>query len=159
MDWKLSLALAGWVLAITQFIFTYIETKNKNEAELLEKTLGYFERGMLARSIGISLVEGVWLKRKKKLHIILPVLISQATFLLTEAEDSVQEQRNLIRLLGLIRQCMPYANHYGHETAEISESLMEGSRSNKGVNVANHRVWFANFNNGDTSTFDLNTNA
>ena len=67
MDWKLALAIAGWLLAFTQFFFTYRLTKKKNEDELLEKTLGYFERGTQARSIAISLIEGIWLKNKKNL--------------------------------------------------------------------------------------------
>jgi hypothetical protein len=56
VDWKITLALAGWFFAITQFAFTYRETRNKNESELLEKTLNYFNQGAQARTIGISLV-------------------------------------------------------------------------------------------------------
>ncbi|WP_447965150.1 hypothetical protein [Nitrospira sp. Ecomares 2.1] len=65
MDWKLALAMGGWLLAFAQFSFTYKLTRKKNEDELLEKTLGYFERGTQARSIAISLVEGIWLKSQK----------------------------------------------------------------------------------------------
>jgi hypothetical protein len=156
MDWKLALALGGWILAITQFFFTYRLSRKKNEHELLEKTLGYFERGTQARSIAISLVEGIWLKDKKNLDIILPILISQATFLLTEADEYAQEGRNLIRLLSLIEKSLPYAANIGNEIAEISEALMCGAQSNKGVDVssATLKSWFAKFNNGDASVFE-----
>ena len=55
MDWKVVLAFAGWLLAISQFIFNYREIRRKNDSELLEKTLGYFDKGSLSRSIAISL--------------------------------------------------------------------------------------------------------
>ena len=150
MDWKIVLALAGWFFAITQFVFTYKETRQKNEAELLEKTLNYFNQGAQARTIGISLVEGVWCKKKKNLDIILPVLISQVLFLLTEAEDSAQEQRNVFRLLHLIEQSLPHANRYGNELAEISEALMWGAQTETGVDINNGSLghWYAKFNNG-----------
>ncbi len=155
MDWKLALAIGGWLLAFAQFSFTYRLTRKRNEDELLEKTLGYFERGTQARSIAISLVEGIWLKSKKNLDIILPVLIGQANFLMTEAEDYGQESRNLIRLLMLIEKCMPYATDVGIETAEISQALLSGAQSKMGVNVSNItlKYWYARFN-GDMATFE-----
>lgn len=159
MDWKLKLAIGGWILAFAQFFFTYKQVKQKNESELLEKTLAYFERGTQARSIAISLVEGIWLKNRKNLDIILPVLISQSTFLLTEAEDYAQESRNLIRLLALIEKCLPYAANVLNETAEISEALLSGAQSEKGVNVSNQtlKLWYAKFNDGDKATFEAET--
>ena len=161
MDWKLTLAFAGWLWAIVQFTFSFGETRRKNDAELLEKTLSYFERGVLSRSIGISLVEGVWYKSKKNLDVILPVLISQATFLLTESDDTVQEKRNLIRLFHLIHKCLPYANDLFNEAAEISESILSGARSEKGVKLgeATLRVWYSKYNNGNSIGFDEVVNA
>ena len=159
MDWKIILAFAGWFFAITQFVFTYRETRDKNESELLEKTLNYFNQGAQARTIGISLVEGVWLKKQKNLDIILPVLISQVLYLLTEAKDSAQESRNVIRLLHLIEKALPHANHYGNELAEISEALMWGAQvesdSDIGVTGVSLRSWFARFNNGHTEMWDV----
>jgi hypothetical protein len=159
MDWKIALAFAGWFFAITQFVFTYIETREKNESELLEKTLNYFNQGTQARTIGISLVEGIWCKRQKNLDIILPVLISQVLYLITEANDSAQDVRNVIRLLHLIEKTLPHANHYGNELAEISNALMWGAQdeSEGGVDVSNItlRSWFKKFNNGDVEMWDI----
>ncbi len=156
MDWKLALAFGGWVLAIGQFFFTYRETKRKNEVELLEKTLGYFERGTQARSIAISLVDGIWLKKKKYIGVILPVLISQVNFLLSEADEYAQESRNLIRLLTLVEKCLPMAIDVGSETAEISEAIINGALSEKGVTVSNQtlKLWHAKFHNGDPRGFE-----
>ena len=157
MDWKLFLAIGGWILAFAQFFFTHIQSIKKDESELLEKTLSYFERGTQARSIAISLVDGIWFENKKKLHIILPILISQAIYLLTEAEDYAQESRNLIRLLKLIHKCLPYANKGSYETPEILEALLAGAQTDKGINLAipTLRLWYAKFNDGDSSGFEI----
>jgi hypothetical protein len=156
VDWKITLALAGWFFAITQFAFTYRETRNKNESELLEKTLNYFNQGAQARTIGISLVEGIWIKKQKNLDIILPVLVSQVLYLLTEVKDSAQESRNLFRLLSLIEIVLPHANSSTNELAEISEALMWGAQMEEGVGVSgvSLRSWFVKFNNGDTGMWD-----
>jgi hypothetical protein len=154
MEWKILLAIGGWVIAVVQFFLKYSETKDKNEAELLEKTLGYFERGTQSRSIAISLIEGIWFKKKKNLDIILPVLISQTTFLLTEAMPSRQEERNLIRLLYLIKKCLPYAIDIGNKTAEISEALLHAGHEQNGmIQYLTIRRWYINFT-GDSELFD-----
>ena len=156
MDWKIALAIAGWSLAIIQFIFTYRETKSKNEADLLEKTLNYFGKGAQQRAIAISLTEGVWYKQKRNLDIILPVLISQALFLLTSTDNPGPEERNLIRILFLIEKCLPYATDEFNETVEISNSLLHGAQVETGVNLANSTLkhWFAKFNSGNTEMWE-----
>lgn len=156
MDWKIALAIAGWGLAILQFIFTHRETKNKNEADLLERTLNYFGKGAQQRAIAISLTEGVWLKQKKNLDIILPVLVSQARFLLTATDNPDPEERNLIRILFLIEKCLPYASHVGNETAEISEALFCGAQVESGVNLGNStlKIWYGKFNSGDVEMWE-----
>lgn len=154
MDWKIIAAFAGWVLAFLQFFFTFRAASEKNEAELLEKTLHYFNQGTQARSIGISLVEGIWWKRKKNLDIILPVLISQVLHLLTESKESPQDSRNLIRLLTLIERLLPYASPGSYELAEISEALLFGAQKESGLtsNVT-LRLWYGKFN-GDADMWD-----
>ena len=156
MDLKDFVALSGWALALIQFGFTYRESKKKNEAELLEKTLSYFERGTQARSIAISLVEGIWVKRKKNLDVFAPVVISQIIFLLTSAENFAQEERNLIRLLYLAEKCIPHSINPNHEWAEISEALIESARNPGKLSLSKTtlRHWYAKFNASDTETFD-----
>jgi hypothetical protein len=102
------------------------------------------------------LVEGIWIKKQKNLDIVLPVLISQVLYLVTEVKDSAQESRNLIRLLHLIEVVLPHANGSTNELAEISEALMWGGQMEEGVGVSgvSLRSWFARFNNGDTEMWD-----
>lgn len=159
MDWKLLIAFAGWTLAIVQFLFTYQQTKQKYESELLEKTLSYLEKGTQGRSIALSLVEGIWLKKKKNLEVILPVLIAQSHFLLVEADDYAQESRNLIRLFYLIEKCLPHAIDPHYEKAEISEAILTGLQSEKGIKLSNQTLkkWFSCFNDGDSEIFEAET--
>ena len=155
LDWKLFAAFTGWSFAAFQFILTYRESKDKNESDLLEKTLNYFNQGTQARIIGISLIDGIWWKRKKNLNIILPVLTSQILYLLTKASHSEQEARNVIRILHLIHKIIPYTD--GYEIAEISEALMSGAMKKKsGVVMSNItlRLWYAKFTNGDLEGWD-----
>jgi hypothetical protein len=155
MDWKILLAVVGWGLAIWKFTVTHLQTKSKNEADLLEKTLNYFGKGPQQRAIAISLTEGIWYKQKKNLDIILPVLISQALFLLTDTDKPASEKRNLIRILSLIEKCMPYASDTHNEKAEISEALFSGAKVETGVNLGNICLgrWYEKFNLGDKETW------
>lgn len=149
------IAVSGWLLALAQFIFTHLENRKKNDAELLEKTLGYFERGTQARSIGISLVEGIWLKRKKNLDVIVPVLVSQITFLPKDAEDFAQESRNLFRLLFLLEKCLPYASNPANESAEVSDALLSAAVSPGKIKLPKTtlRLWWEKFNDGNSEIF------
>ncbi|WP_028316805.1 hypothetical protein [Desulfatibacillum aliphaticivorans] len=156
MDWKIAIAIAGWLTAIVTFYFNYRLSIKKNEDELLEKTLSYFLKGALARSIGISLVEGIWFKRKVNLEIILPVLVGQATFLLTEADEYSPDSKNLIRLLRLIEKCLPYASNRINEVSEILDTLILATRSEKGVPISKEvlKLWYSKFNNGKVDVFE-----
>ncbi len=151
--------IAGWLLALFQFIFNFRESKHKNESELLEKTLGYFERGPIARSIGISLVDAIWMSKKKYLEVITPVLISQIEFLLTDAEDFANERSNLIRLLYLLEKCIPFSSDPFKASPEISGVLIGAANGNSKIELTNTalRHWFSKFNNGDTEMFDAET--
>ncbi|MBT4290412.1 MAG: hypothetical protein HOD92_24055 [Deltaproteobacteria bacterium] len=159
MEFKYFLALSGWILALVQFTFTHLEGRRKNEAELLEKSLSYFERGTQARSIGISLVEGIWVKRKKYLDVITPIIISQVIFLLTEADDYAQEKANLIRLLNLLEKCLPHASDFMWENHEISYALIDAARKPGSIILEKEtlRHWFSRLNGGNAELFDIET--
>lgn len=159
MEIAVILGIAGWVLALLQFVLSFRENKRKNEDELLEKTLGYFERGTVSRSMGISLVDGIWFQKKKHLDVIVPVLISQAEFLLTDADDFANERSNLIRLLYLIEKCLPYSADPKKESIEISNIILGAALSPPKIKYEKTalRHWFSKFNNGDTEMFDVET--
>lgn len=155
LDWKLLVAFGGWFLAATQFILTYKETKNRNQSELLEKTLGYFERDSKARAIGISLVKAIWFKQKINLDVIIPVLISQVSYLLHEPEPKEQDKNDFYRLQSLIYDCLPYSADRDEETRRIADILLKAGRNGNslGIKKSSLRCWFERYR-GDTVDFD-----
>jgi hypothetical protein len=78
-------ALGGWVIALFQYYLGYRERQIQREENLLAQTLSYFEGKTQRRSIGISMVEGVWAPKKKRMNILVPVLLNQAIYLLLSA--------------------------------------------------------------------------
>jgi hypothetical protein len=141
------ISIAGWLFAVVQFILTYKEGRLRSDEKLLEQTLGYFERGTQARSIGISLVQSVWLTRKKNLDVIVPVLVSQLIFLLKDADEFGQESRNLVRILRLLEECLPHTKYAHEESIEIMEALLEaGNRPGKiSVTSGFLEIWYQKF--------------
>ncbi len=55
-------AAGGWIVALATLLIGYRERQADREEQRLGKTLDYFDGGSQKRSIGISLLEGVWLK-------------------------------------------------------------------------------------------------
>jgi hypothetical protein len=159
MEYAVVIGLLGWLLALIQFVINFRENKRKNDELLLEKTLGYFERGTVARAMGISLVEAIWLQRKKYLNVIVPVLVSQIQYLLTDAENYANEGRNVIRLLFLLEKCLPYSIDPMNENIEISHIIIDAAISPSDVSLSTStlRHWYAKFNDGDTELFDAET--
>jgi hypothetical protein len=157
----LLIASGGWLLALIQFLFTHLEGIKRNDEALLEKSLSCFERGTQARSVGISLVEGIWVKRQKYLDVITPVLISQIIFLLEDAKDYGQERRNLIRLLYLIEKCLPHSTDPLYERLEISDALISAAQQPGELCCSKDmlRHWFSKLNNGSTDMFDAEVTA
>jgi|GEM_PF-2101173 len=121
---NLLLALGGWMVATIQFLISFRETRRKQESELLEKTLGYFGDGPIKRSIGISLVQSIWARDAQHLSVIIPVLVAQLNYLLLEGQtESRVEERNLIRILDLLRFHLDKASDPRAERIEVLEAL------------------------------------
>lgn len=121
---NLLLALGGWIVASIQFLFSFRETRRKQESELLEKTLGYFGDGPIKRSIGISLVQSIWTRDDQQLAVIIPVLVAQLNYLLLEGQTKSRvEERNLIRILNLLRCHINEASDPRTERIEVLEAL------------------------------------
>jgi hypothetical protein len=113
---------------------------------------------MIGRSIGISLVDSIWFKRKRHLNVILPVLVAQAGFLLSDAEDVGIERRNLVRILFLIEKCLPY-DVESFEVGEILNSLLCAAISPSKIDLekTSLRMWYKKFNKGSVEIFDAET--
>ena len=98
-------AVGGWIVAIVTLAFGYLERKASREEDLLGKTLAYFDGGSQRRSIGISLLEGIWIRKPATYPVIVPLITNQIVYLLhsTESRDA-HNVRNLVRLVLLLQQ-------------------------------------------------------
>jgi len=121
---NLILALGGWIVASIQFLLNIRETRRRHDSDLLERTLGYFANDPLQRSIGISLVQSIWTKDCERMRVIVPVLVAQVNHLLlqTQKENRVEE-RNLIRILDLLRHHIDRASDPQNERIEVMEAF------------------------------------
>lgn len=148
-------AIGGWGMALIQYYLGYRERREQREEQLLAQTLGYFDGKTQRRSIGISLVEGLWAPKMKKMDILVPVLLNQTIYLLLSSNsvDSIHEERNLIRLLILLKRCVPHTSNPSEYYPEIHEALLrkDPEENGKGIPLARPtlRLWYKDFG-GDT---------
>lgn len=144
-------ALGGWVVASLQFYFGYRERREQREEDLLAKTLAYFEGKTQRRSIGISLVEGIWAPRKRYMDIIVPVLVNQAVYLLLSSSsvNAVHEERNLLRLFGLLERCIPDCSNPTNHRNEILDAILrrDPELEERGIPLGRSTLetWFKKF--------------
>jgi hypothetical protein len=155
-------AIGGWFVALIQFFFAYRERKVQHAEDYLERTLNYLIAGPHQRAVGLSLIESVWLPKKERLDVIVPVLVSQFIHILLEADRSAssQEERNLVRLMLLLRQCLPYSRDEHHEIAELQECILRKLDHKGGVDITPQalRLWYEGFG-GDPNYFDAERGA
>ena len=155
-------AIGGWFVALIQFFFSYRERKIQHAEDYLERTLKYLISGPHQRAVGLSLIESVWLPKKERLDVIVPVLVSQFIHIMLEADKSAlaQEERNLVRLMLLLRQCLPFSSDQHHEAAELKECILRKLSHEGGVPVTSRalRLWYEGFG-GDPIYFDAESGA
>jgi hypothetical protein len=150
-------ALGGWFVALVQFFFSYRERRIQHAEDYLERTLKYLIGGPHQRAVGLSLIESVWLPKKKWLDVIVPVMVSQFIHIMLEADKGAlaQEERNLVRLMFLLRQCLPLSRDQHQEAAELMECILRKLDYEDGVPVTPQalRLWYEGFG-GDPAYFD-----
>jgi hypothetical protein len=152
-------ALGGWGTALLQYYLGYRERRDQREDALLAQTLKCFEGKSQRRSVGISLVEGLWAPKMKKMNILVPVLVNQIVYLLhsSKSVDAVHEERNLIRLLTLLKRCIPKTTSPNEYYPEILDAILRKdlNHQEKGIplSIQTLRIWYEKFG-GDIETFD-----
>jgi len=154
-----AIAAGGWVVALVEYLLGYRERRVQREDELLAQTLSYFDGGTQRRSIGLALVEGIWLRKKRQLDVVVPVLVNQMIYLLlsSDANDAVHEERNAIRLLFLLERTIPLTSDPGQHRPEILDALLRryGEKSDRGVGLpkVTLKIWFERLG-GDKETLE-----
>jgi hypothetical protein len=169
MELSWAIGILGWALAMLQFAVTYRRNKQNDDYELLERTLGYFEKNAISRSIGISLVQDIWLKENKHINIITPVIVAQLIHIMfeTDSDSYGVEERNAIRMLYLLWSCfqtyddlgLQTYDDIGFEALEISEALISKVGHKGGVRMGKSQLrhWYKKFNSGLAISFDAET--
>jgi hypothetical protein len=117
-------AAGGWIVALVTLLLGYRERQAAREEERLGKTLDYFDGGSQKRSIGISLLEGVWLKNSRYHPVLAPLVANQIVYLLlsTDSHDPHNE-RNLIRLLDIFARIPDVRANYSDRWKDVCDAI------------------------------------
>ena len=133
-----ALGAAGWVVAVVTLVMGYMERQSAREQDRLGKTLDYFDGGSQRRSIGISMLEGVWLQNRRYHSVLVPLVANQIVYLLlsTDSHDAHNE-RNLVRLVMILRSIpdlrLKYRDRWGDVCDAIDRKL---NGEAKGIPIA-----------------------
>jgi hypothetical protein len=138
-------AAGGWSVAIITITIGYLERSRAREEERLGRTLDYFDGGSQRRSIGISLIEGVWVKKRRFDDIIVPLVANQVVYLLlsTESRDPHNE-RNLVRLVMTLQAIPNLAKRYHERWGDVCDAIYrkyEGESKGIPVSKPTLRLW------------------
>ncbi len=119
-------ALIGASVAIVQKVIDYKERKETRAESLLLKALEYLPGSELERSIGISILEGLYAQDKPNYPITIPAITSQAVYLLLHSPNrsSRTDFHNWIRLMDLLPDSNWLDNHYFTCYGEITNAFM-----------------------------------
>jgi hypothetical protein len=144
-------AMGGWVVALVTLAIGYVERKATRQEDLLGKTLAYFDGGSQRRSIGISLLEGIWIRKPMIFPVIVPLIANQVVYLLhsTESHDAHNE-RNLVRLVMLLQRVPNLQGTYYDRWGDVRDALhrkLEDGDSKKGIPVSKPtlKLWAKGF--------------
>jgi hypothetical protein len=132
------LGAGGWLVAAGTLVTGYLERKSAREQDRLGKTLDYFDGGSQRRSIGISMLEGVWLNNRRYHSVLVPLVANQIVYLLlsTDSHDAHNE-RNLVRLVMILKGILNLKERHHERWADVCDAIYrkyEGE--SKGIPIA-----------------------
>ncbi len=140
-----AIAAGGWIVAIVTIVLDFIDRRGAREEERLSKTLEYFDGGSQRRSVGIALIEGIWVKKARHLDIVVPLIANQIVYLLLSTDSHDEHNvRNLVRLFMLFK-AIPnlqkrYSARYGDVADAISQKL-EGTTKGIPLSKSTLELW------------------
>jgi hypothetical protein len=117
-------AAGGWIVAIITLVQGFLERRAAREEDRLGKTLDYFDGGSQRRSIGISLIEGIWLNKPRYRDIIVPLISNQVVYLLLSSEShDAHNERNLVRLVMILTKIQNFREKYHDRWGDVSDAI------------------------------------
>ena len=145
-------ALGGWLLAGFLAFTSFLERRTQQRHGVLLKALEYLTGGSQNRSVGIALIEGLWVKRFPYAESLVPALTNQAVYLLleTESRDGRHQFHNWLRIMKLLLR-VPYKEQYFEYYTEVSNALfvrIEDPSHPRGIDMAKDtaEIWFKKIN-------------
>ena len=143
------IACGGWAIAIFTTYLGYAERREIRKADLLLRTVSYFEGGTQKRSIGIALVEGMQTSDKANLGVLVPLLVNQLVYLLLhpDVKDSPHEQRNVVRIYLLLKSIfanLEFRKQFTMSWCEVGDAIgrrLEGETSGLDISKITLLMW------------------
>jgi hypothetical protein len=135
---QIILAGGGWVVAFVALLFGYRERKQAREEERLAQTLGYFDGGSQRRSIGIALIEGLWVNNPRHHDVIVPLVANQIVYLLLSTESlDAHNERNLVRLFMILKSIPNLRQRYDLPFGDVANAIYEKKHgAKKGIKLS-----------------------
>ena len=132
------LAGGGWVVAIVALLIGYSERRQAREEERLAQTLEYFGGGSQRRSIGIALIEGLWVNNPRHHDVIVPLVANQIVYLLLSTESvDAHNERNLIRLFMILKSIPNLSERYELAWGDVANAIYEKKQgAKKGMHLS-----------------------
>jgi hypothetical protein len=139
------LASGGWVVAIMTLMLGYRERRQSREEERLAETLEYFAGGSQRRSIGIALIEGLWVGNPRHHDVIVPLVANQLVYLLLSTESiDAHNERNLVRLFRIFKSIPELRNRYNHAWGDVADAIdqkLEGAKKGIPLSSVTLNLW------------------
>jgi hypothetical protein len=147
------LASGGWLVAIVTLVLGYRERKQAREEERLARTRDYFGGGSQRRSIGIALIEGLWLDKPISHDVIVPLVASQLVYLLLSTESlDAHNERNLVRLFIIFKSIPNLNQRYWDRRCDVADAItrkLEGGEKGIPVSSVTLKLWMKDLGEDD----------
>lgn len=138
-------ASGGWLVAILTLVIGYSERRQAREEERLGRTLDYFGGGSQKRSIGIALIEGLWVKNAQHHDVIVPLVANQLVYLLLSTESiDAHNERNLVRLFMIFKSIPNLNEKYWDRRCDVADAItqrLEGVKRGIPVSSVTLKMW------------------
>jgi hypothetical protein len=137
-------AVGGWVLVVLQLVLGYWEKAGLRDHETFITGLKLLSSSPVDRSIGLSIVEALWPKRRFR-RLALPALVNLSVYLLlrTEAGSARHEFHNWLRVIKLLRRSTEFkSSEYASEVCNAF--LVKVSPEHRGgiaISTDELRLW------------------
>lgn len=128
----------GWIVAVVTLVLGFVERRSAREEDSLARTLDYFDGGSQRRSIGISLIEGIWLSKPQHHRILVPLVSNQIVYLLLSSDShDAHNERNLVRLIMILIAIPDLKSKYHDRWVDVCEAIFRKyAGESKGIPIS-----------------------